>query len=441
MKGPNVDKAPILAVGLVVCLTAAVLAFGGVEPLSWSAVNLATFLLLGFVLWSTEARGARFHWPWAGTLLLLAYVGVQAAMIHGGRSLAREQMLRLGAYLCAFYVALFVARDRKSRSMLLAGLLGLGLFEALYGLVQYASGWQQIFTYKKVFYVAQATGTYVNPNHFAGLLEMILPLSLAGTLYRLERVWQSPGISQSTRRFAGAEGIARLAFSFFSTVLLYAAILFSRSRAGIFCASAAAIFTGVLWICSSRRPSRATLAVVCLLAGACLFGLWIGLGPVVERYETLLADYPSRLAVWKDSLALIRAHPLTGYGPGSFVNAFTQVQSTVLNRVVDHAHNDYLELAAEWGIPGAVLLMGLVFWLLARTTRACFLPAQSGLRFVALGCCGSILALLLHSAVDFNLQIPANALVLAAILGLSYSIGTAIALKSGSDWAGATQTG
>jgi len=428
MKGPNADKAPILAVGLVVCLASGVLAFGGVEPFSWAAVNLVAFLLFAFVLWNQEARNPR--WPWRGALLLLAYVGVQVALVHSDVYLVQEQILRLGACLSIFYVARFVSSGQTSRSVLLAGLLGLGLFEALYGLVQYVSGWQQIFAYKKVFYVAQATGTYINPNHFAGLLEMILPLCFAGTLYRLERVGVGAGNPQPTSRHAvSSERVAALVLFFFCTLLLGAAILFSRSRAGILSASAAVISSAILWVGVSRRRPRATLAAVSLLAAGCLFGLWIGLGPVLERYEAILADYPSRLAVWKDSLGLIQAHPLRGNGLGSFADAYTRVQSTVLSRVVDHAHNDYLEFAAEWGIPGAALLIGLIVWLLVRTALACFRLAEPAARAVAAGCSGSILALLLHSLTDFNLQIPANALVLAAVLGLAYSASDAAAPK------------
>ena len=430
MKDPNAEKAPILAVGLVVCLAGGVLAFGGVTPLSWATVNFVAFLLFAFLLWNKEARNPQSPWPWRGPLLLLLYVSVQVALVHPDTYLVREEVLRLGACLSVFYVALFVSSSKTSRGVLLAGLLTLGLLEALYGLVQYVSGWQQIFTYKKVFYLAQATGTYINPNHFAGLLEMILPLCFAGTLYRLERVGTGAGNPRQTSKHpVSSERVAALVFFFFSTSLLYAAVLFSRSRTGILSASMSIVATAILWLSTSQRRSRTTLVVTCLLAAACLFGPWIGLGPVVERYETVLTDYPSRLAVWKDSLALIRAHPVRGNGLGSFADAYTRVQSTSLSRVVDHAHNDYLEFAAEWGIPGAALLMGLILWLLARTVVAGFRLAESATRAVATGCFGSILALLLHSVADFNLQIPANDLVFAAILGLAYSASAGIAWK------------
>lgn len=423
-----------LAVGLLVCLAGAVLAFGATEPFSLAAVELLAFLLSGFVLWMRAPGKPGVKLPWKGPTLLLSYVGAQTALVQPGGHLAYEQILQLLACFSVFYVAVVVSGSESSRRRLLLGLLGLGLFEALYGLVQYVSGWQQIFTYKKIFYTTMATGTYINPNHFAGLLEMVLPLSFAWTLYRFEHADRNVGNAQSAaHHFLKGDGIATLVFFSFSTLLIFGGILFSRSRAGIFSASVAAIVVGVLWISSSWRRLAAGLVVLCLLAGAGIFGLWIGLKPVAERFEHIETDYPSRLGAWKDSLALIRARPFWGSGLGSFEDEYTRVQSISLTGVVDHAHNDYLEFAAELGIPCVVLLVGAALWLLARTTAACFRLSQSSQRLFALGTGGSILALLLHSVADFNLHIPANALVLTTVLGMAYSVSSNTAAKSGGE--------
>jgi len=128
----------VLAGGLVICLFGAAMGFGGTEPLSWAAVQLVAFLLCGLILWAEEACS---RLPWKGPALLLAYVGLQTAVIRPEAYLVREQILRLLVYLCGFYLAAFVSRDQKSRAFLLGGLLALGLIEVLYGLVQYVSGW------------------------------------------------------------------------------------------------------------------------------------------------------------------------------------------------------------------------------------------------------------------------------------------------------------
>lgn len=423
MRFNKIGREQALALGLFACLCGAVLAFGGTEPFSWAGVQIVAFLLCVMALWSGNPADLLTQCPWQGPALLLGYAGLQAVFIHPDARLAREHILRLLTYLCIFCVSATVCRGERPRERFALALLGLGWFEALYGLVQYLSGWQQIFAYKKIYYTAQATGTYINPNHFSGLLEMILPLSLAWTLAWLERMeGNEERVPLSAFLTSRGEAAPALVFFGFSTLLLFAGILFSRSRAGILSAAAAVAATLLLWwIRFSRQRWRAAWVVVCLLAAASLLGVWLGLAPVLERYETLDVDYPSRVAVWQNTLALIQAHPLWGTGLGTFADAYPRVQTTLLNRVVDHAHNDYLQLAAEWGVPGAVLLFGLIFFLLGRTIWACFHSSRSSRQFLAMGSSGGILAILFHSAADFNLQIPANAAVLAAILGIAHS--------------------
>jgi O-antigen ligase len=97
------------------------------------------------------------------------------------------------------------------------------------------------------------------------------------------------------------------------------------------------------------------------------------------------------------------------------------VQTAFEGRLVSHAHNDYLEFASELGIPVALLLFGAVFHLTLKTASSAR-GNQAGMdSTIALGCFGSLVSISLHSLTDFNLQVPANGLVFAAVLGLAYA--------------------
>ncbi len=126
---------------------------------------------------------------------------------------------------------------------------------------------------------------------------------------------------------------------------------------------------------------------------------------------------------------MIREHPVWGTGPGSFEDAYTLVQTADLEERMDHAHNDYLEFAEEWGIPAAALLFGLVGWVYARGVLEFWRGRPSEECMLLLGCCGSLLALLVHSIADFNLHIPANAFLFAALLGLAWTLSTDLASR------------
>jgi O-antigen ligase len=118
---------------------------------------------------------------------------------------------------------------------------------------------------------------------------------------------------------------------------------------------------------------------------------------------------------------LIRRHPVLGSGFGSFATVYPSAQTAFLNNVVDHAHCDYLEVVTELGLPGGILVFGAVFCVLGVTFRRCRKNGTGYDRAISFACLGSIVAILLHSLADFNLYVPANALIFVIILALAWS--------------------
>jgi O-antigen ligase len=411
----------IVTATLIGAVAGAAIALGGTEPASFAAVEILLFILAACALWIEPREGPRLWWP--GPALLAAYLICDAFVARPAVYLARVQLLAVAAYLCGFFLAALAARDSEARLFIWTVLIALGFVEALYGLVQYTTDWQQVLAFKKVEYLAQATGTYINPNNFAGLLEMLLPLVFARALCEFEQ-WtaKSRGPGRRAELWLRVDSGPRFAFFLFGTLLLTAALLFSRSRAGIVASWAGLLLVASIWTIRSRSHSSAAVIVVSLVALTLTAGAWIGLGPVFMRYRAAGEDLPSRVEVWKDTAALIRAHPYWGTGPGSFVDAYTRVQTSHLALRLNHAHNDYLEFAAEWGVPGAVLLFALVGIVLVRAFRGLRRTARAADWFLLLGCCAGVFSLLLHAAVDFNLHIPANALLFAVLLGLASTL-------------------
>ena len=193
----------IVEAGLLVAFAIAVLAFGGTAP-QFFAISQVIILLLGTVYFlagrsvSTNPVG----FPVTVPFLLLAFVALQIVplpisladifgvpftdaparftfTISAAPYQTISELHALATYLTAFYLVLTICADQRAKKRLALALLAIGVFEAFYGLVQYLTGWQQIFSYTKKFYLEDATGTYINRNHFAGLLEMILPFAVA----------------------------------------------------------------------------------------------------------------------------------------------------------------------------------------------------------------------------------------------------------------------
>jgi O-antigen ligase len=279
---------------------------------------------------------------------------------------------------------------------------------------------------------------------------MILPLSLALALYH----WGRASHHSRQRSFRdlldrlGHPEILKSLMLLLVAILVFVAIVFSLSRMGLVSALFSLALLAVL-ASVGRRFGRVNwkLLAACVAIGTAL-AVWIGAAPVVDHFARLSHDEPlaaengeGRVAEWKSVAELIRQHPWTGVGLGCFEFAFTRVQSTQLTLIADHAHNDYLELAAELGIPGAILFFSLIFFVVARAARTTLrsrlnagpshpAPSRSAQshfspsnldRALCIGAVAGASALLVHSTADFNLYIPANALVFAVLLGMAYS--------------------
>lgn len=440
----------VLEAGLLVAVALAVLAFGGTAP-QFFAITQVLILILGILQLlagrSSTATSVRF--PVTIPFFLIALILLQ--IIPLPISLARvfgasvsdpldrssftisaapyqtvSQLLALMTYLTAFYLVLMICADQRAKKRLVFALLAIGAFEAFYGLIQYLADWQQIFFYVKKFYVQDATGTYINRNHFAGLLEMILPFAV---VFALQHIWtlrrRMPEEAAPARKLLSSTEFPFLVFWIFIAAVLFAALVSSHSRMGIL--SALVSLIAVLTLAStSQLSAKARVAVGALfLLGLVGVAVWVGSDPAITRFETLNDQYThpgqDRLSIWRDTVQLIRRHPILGSGFGSFATVYPSVQTAFLNNVVDHAHCDYLEVVTELGLPGGILVFGGIFWVLALTFRRCRKNGAGYDKTISFACLGSIVAILLHSLADFNLYIPANTLIFAIILALAWS--------------------
>ena len=440
--------------GLLLIITGSVLAFGGVQSPAYTAME-ATLFLLTVVVLVRQTGGGKIDLPlplWILPFLCLVlfqtiplpgrvvswlspnrwFPGLQAALTSGATHWATLSLyphdtllgfFKLGAYLAAFVLAAYAFEAREGKNVLAPGLIVLGSLEAAYGIVQYLTGYQKIFGFTKQFYTEDATGTYINHNHYAGFLELVIPFAAMMVFYNLQSR-AAQGVPERRRRRGGGYSLSlnpRILFYGFIVILLLIAVVFSRSRMGIFSVLASLILMAVL---GQLGGGRRAWMVITLLVIACsmTYAIWIGLGPVLTRFEALTPSGPEspygRAAIWKQASGIIRDYPAVGTGLGTFAVAFRRYQTTSLDLLVDHAHNDYVEVTTDTGILGAVLLFIPIMGLLVKMILAYAGARSAYRRSVLLACIGSTAALLIHTTMDFNLQIPANALLFAVILGI-----------------------
>ena len=302
--------------------------------------------------------------------------GISAGPVSVVPSATLQHLLRVAGYLLTFLLARELTwRFWESPWLAALPVVILASAEAALGMVQYLSDPAS----------AHATGTFVNRNHFAGLMAMVFPLAL---MYAAA-VWHRG----SSRHRSPAGPALRASLLLFCAALLLAGAVYSFSRMGFLAALTGLLTIGVAFAGASlRRRSRgiaALAAAVVIVLGV----VFLPPGRLIERFafvsstDEVSAD--ARTEIWRDTLNLIRAFPLTGCGLGAYESAFTRYQRVAPLSAIDYAHNDYLQFAAELGFAGGVLLAVLAAGVVSVTSRAAGPKFAVEKRYLAIRLCGS----------------------------------------------------
>jgi O-antigen ligase len=324
---------------------------------------------------------------------------------------ATASALRTGAAICAaLLVATTVSATCGARRIALALLIG-AAFQGLYGLLVMASGHDRIWLTQKKYFLDIATGTFVNPNHFACLLAMSLPCGLA-LVYDNARRGRRAAAAGRLAAWLSADGSRNWLLGLL-LIVGTAGLLLSYSRAGI----AFGLLALALTMLGAGRHQglRVRLIVAVLVAAAALTPLLqIGAERLIDDYAGSPSElHGARVRVWLDSFALVGSYPLTGCGFGAFAASYPLVRSPEIRNFFAHAHNDPLQLVAEGGLVGSAFLLLILIPLLARAVRA--IGGAKGTIAVGFAC--GFVAVCLHGLVDFNFHIPSNAVTAAALAG------------------------
>lgn len=389
-------------------LILSVMAFGATPRWAWATGSaLSLVILVAWVAGVLLVKQPMIVWS-PMVLVFVAGLLFVAVQMWAGQSPdpygTREAGLKLLTYAAIYWTTLqVIGASAISEVQSFAKIvLIFGAAIALFGICQFISSPGAVYGTQ---YDGSPFGPYINHNHFAGLIELLFPVALASVL--------NPSYDGARAAVAG-----------FALVLITCAVALAGSRGGAICVAIEAVTLAVVaarGIYSKRWKVRSA-AVVCIVLVAVTGFAILDSGGSARRYKELLKHPAETIAdrglMARDAVRVWMAHPFVGAGLGSYSLAVLSTNSVSGERVVDHAHNDYLELLAEGGlvagliaVAGAALLLASVSQHL-KQARATF---DGMLKFAAgVGCIG----FLLHSVADFNFHIPANAAWFAAYLAI-----------------------
>jgi putative inorganic carbon (HCO3(-)) transporter len=368
---------------------------------------------LAVLAWFVRAARARTLRVWPSALLaaqlLVLVLFLVSSLGAEERGPSLKDTLKWIELVLIFTLTVDEARDARAARWVVLAVIGAGALEASYGIFQFVTGRGPDFFAIGPF--MRAYGHFGQPNPFAGYLGTALPLALAIALL-LAR--------DSLGRWAQA-----------ATALLAAGVLLSFSRGawlGVGCAAAV-----MLAVASARSRRWLVPLGAALLLFAVVGALGLLPASIAERIN-VVAEYfgpfdvrnvdlnsenwsvVERMAHWQAAWYMFLDHPWLGIGPGNYSTAYEQYYLPGWLEPLGHAHNYYLNLAAELGLIGLsayLLVLALAIRAAIRGLRA----TDPFWRTVALGTLGSLVAIALHSAFD-NLYVHGVSVQIGALFAL-----------------------
>jgi O-antigen ligase len=336
------------------------------------------------------------------------------------REYGKYYLLRGCAFTAGFFLTIAMVNTHDRVKMLLQVLVFSGTFQAAYGAFMVLSGLELGFFVEKYVGQGVATGTFVNRNHLAGYLVMCLSAGIGLLLSQLATE-SSPNWKERIRRWLRLLLSSKIRLRIYLAVMVIALVL-TRARMGNIAFFTALGLAGAIALYTGRHFSTRVVAFLAslFLVDMLILGKWFGFDKLLQRLEQTNPSGEAR--VWSNEYTLdyIKEFPLTGSGGGSFYGIFPNFQAPGLQGFHVHAHNDYLEFAAELGLPATAALIAFVALALHsayEVQRRRHTPLYKGAAFAVTM---TIIWAALHSTTDFNLQIPANALTFVTILALAF---------------------
>lgn len=334
------------------------------------------------------------------------------------------ELLRISCY-ALFYiltVQLLSTSTRLTKTVHCVVWLAIGI--AFLAIIQKFTSPDKIYWFRLTPAGAGTVGPWVYHNHYAGFMEMLCPLVLALFFYYRPAVKYDQTLRARVAAFFTMPSSNLHFFLGFGVIIIVSSVFISLSRGGVISMSLALLLFVVLL---ARKKTSSGFLVVSVFCCILLALSWFGWEPMIEKFNSAFSEtggiHNGRLTIWQDSAGIIRDFFLTGSGFGTFIHIYPPYRTVPGSLIVDHAHNDYIELLTDGGLVGFALAAWFVIAVLFHGGKKIAQRRDRYAILVAIGALTGIVSILLHSVTDFNMYNGANGLYFFFTCGLLVSAG------------------
>ena len=388
------------------------LATGAVRPLEFLVIQgMTTGVMALWLLRLWVGPKPQFLWaPLCWLVVAFATYAIVRYLTCDIEYAGRKELIRILVYAFLFFAILNNLHRQESTQIITFTIIFLATGISIYALYQFLSGSNRVWWFPAL-YPGRASGTFISPNNLAGFLETLLPLAMAYTLVGRAKPLTKVFLGYAALAMVAGIGVTVSRGSWLSAgvalVVLFAVLSFHRNY---------------------RLPALVMMLV--LIAGGAFFVSKTAF--FKDRFKHAVAtgknvEEDVRYELWSAAARMWQDNVWFGMGPGHFDHRFRAYRPLAVQLQPDRVHNDYLNTLVDWGVVGAALIalaMGALFVGLARTWKHVrrseneFRTNQSNKFAFVLGAAAGLLALLVHSLVDFNMQVPANAILAISLMAL-----------------------
>lgn len=347
----------------------------------------------------------------------------------------QQALVRLLALALLFWVTMNYLQTREQIDRIVRVVMTTGFGLALFGIIQHFAGNGKLYWIRELTQGGSLFGPYVNHNHFAGYMEMVIPLTIGYIVANRRSIadGRAPapkgGVLWRNRLLClGAPQASRSLLAFFGGIIMSVALLLTGSRAGLFSFFCSMLFMAFLLSARRVRSKRLWGMLVSFVVLGLTYALWLNPDRVLQTFTILWVgtDDPSfhgRILVWQDTLRLGQDYRWSGTGLDTYIWAYPLYKQPLVGQAVyDYAHNDYLQAFAEGGLPLMAIFALALLWGGTQLLNGWSGQEGTHARGIGLGLLAGLVAMLVHSAYDFNLHILANAILFVLLSALASRI-------------------